>query len=182
MANFPIARKYTGSLLPVQPPCRITPTAHGITPLLRTLPTLGYEARTISNQAPGKRQQGSITDKSSEETHQRNHNVMRAKAVLTCKTRLKAPGLGLVMHVDSCPKCHEAGYLVREYRRIRGKRYGPYLVVNHYISKSQSGHTRIRRCYISLKKLAPNEKARICNLLAVSRVSARGRIVNYQPF
>jgi len=113
---------------------------------------------------------------------QRNHNVVTAKAILTHLARLKAPDRSLDMHVESCPKCNKAGYLVREYRRIRGKRYGPYLAVNHYVSKSQSGHTRIRRCYISLKKLAPNEKTRICNLLAASRVSARARIANYEPF
>jgi hypothetical protein len=113
---------------------------------------------------------------------QRNRNVVTAKAIITCPARLKAPDRSLDMHVESCPKCNKAGYLVREYRRIRGKRYGPYLAVNHYVSKSHSGHTRIRRCYISLKKLAPNEKVRICNLLALSRVSARGRIANYGPF
>jgi len=43
------------------------PSAHRITPLLHTLPTPGYEAHTISDQDPGKRQPGSIAEKSPEQ-------------------------------------------------------------------------------------------------------------------
>ena len=69
------------------------------------------------------------------------------------------------MHIDSCPKCGSPGYLIKTHRRIGGKIYGPYLVVQHYVSKSKEGTTRVRPCFISLKKLHPNEKTRIGRLL-----------------
>jgi len=70
------------------------------------------------------------------------------------------------MHVDKCPRCGAAGYIVRTYRKIHGKTYGPYPVVQHYVSKSKTGATQIRLCFISLKKLHPTEEARISKLLA----------------
>jgi len=69
------------------------------------------------------------------------------------------------MHIDRCPKCGSPGWLVRDYREIDGKLYGPYPVVNHYVSK-RAGYSMNRRCFISLKKLAPSEEARISRLLA----------------
>jgi hypothetical protein len=72
----------------------------------------------------------------------------------------------VVMHIGSCPKCGSSGYIIKTYRKIRGKVYGPYLVVQHYVSKSEKGTTRVRPCFISLKKLHSNEKARIGRLLA----------------
>lgn len=166
-------------------PNRITPPRSQITPLLHThsqLPNMKptrYPTRPQENVS-----QAASQTRAPKRQIQRNHAVVTARATrsLTRPARLKAPDPSLDMHVESCPKCHKAGYLVREYRKGQGKRYGPYLAVNHYVSKSHSGHARIRRCYISLKKLAPNEKTRICKLLALSRVSAHGRIGNYEPF
>jgi len=55
--------------------------------------------------------------------------------------------------------------MIKTYRKIEAKVYGPYLVVQHYVSKSKKGTTRVRPCFISLKKLHP-EKTRIGTLLA----------------
>jgi len=69
------------------------------------------------------------------------------------------------LHLKSCPKCGAPGWLVRDYREIAGRLYGPYPVVNHYVTK-RGGHSLNRRCFISLKKLHPSEEAHIRNLLA----------------
>jgi len=70
------------------------------------------------------------------------------------------------MHIDHCPKCGRPGYLVRKFRLMHGKRYGPYPTVQHYDSKSAQGTTKVKLCFISLKKLYPSEEARISRLLA----------------
>ena len=76
------------------------------------------------------------------------------------------------MHIDHCPKCGASGYLVRTYRHTRRQTYGPYLLVQHYVSKSKKGSTRVRLCFISLKKLHPQERERIDRLLARERKRA----------
>ena len=71
------------------------------------------------------------------------------------------------MHVDNCPKCGRPGYLIKTFRRIEGQPYGPYPTVRHYVSK-----TRVKQCYLSLKKLHPADEARIIRLL-LEREKAR---------
>ena len=73
------------------------------------------------------------------------------------------------LRIDRCPKCQNRGYIVRKCRRIGGRQYGPYIVVQHYASKSQRGTTRVKQCFISMKKLDMNEKTRIRRLLRLER-------------
>jgi hypothetical protein len=82
------------------------------------------------------------------------------------KGSLKAQLSSVIMHIDSCPKCGSPGYMIKTYRKIEAKVYGPYLVVQHYVSKSKKGTTKVRPCFISLKKLHPEEKTRVGTLLA----------------
>jgi len=66
------------------------------------------------------------------------------------------------MHIDNCPKCGRPGYLIKKF--VKG--YGPYPIVQDYKCKSEKGTTRVRQCFISLKKLHPSEEDRINKLLA----------------
>ena len=69
------------------------------------------------------------------------------------------------MHIDHCPKCGRPGYLVKKF--VKG--HGPYPIVQHYDRKSEKGTTRVRQCFISLKKLYPQERERIDRMLARER-------------
>jgi len=75
---------------------------------------------------------------------------------------LKEQMTSFSMHIDSCPRCGAPGYVVRKF--VKG--HGPYPIVQHYDHKSEKGTTRVRQCFISLKKLHPSEEDRINKLLA----------------
>ena len=93
-----------------------------------------------------------------------------------CRWRWKRPLYSLReqvtnfgMHIDSCPRCGAPGYMVKKYRKLAGRRYGPYLEVQHYASKSPRGTTRVKSCFISLKRLHSSQKTRIFRLLAAEK-------------
>jgi hypothetical protein len=90
------------------------------------------------------------------------------------KTLLKSPvrvgGGKNMVHIDSCPKCHQPGSLHKKSFKCgkpnckcaKGFSHPPKPIVEHYVSYDSKTKKRHRRfCYIKLKDLAEDERGRI---------------------